>query len=84
MNIKNKTMTTEGLTKETEIRLAEFFNNDIDPQSMAKTIRQLNHIIGLAVMRESETLKLDMDKVQDSFYWLNKLAEVLNPYLDVE
>lgn len=77
-------MTTEGLTKETEIRLAEFFNNNIDPKNMAKTIRQLNHIIGLAVMRESQTLKLDMDKVQDSFYWLNELAEVLNPYLEKE
>ena len=35
-------------------------------------------------MRENETLKLQMINLENSFYWLNQLAEVLNPYLDVE
>lgn len=77
-------MSANSLTKETELRLAEFFNKSIDPKTMAKIIRQLNHIIALGVMRESETLKLDVTKIQDSYYWLNKLAEVLDPYLEEE
>ncbi|KIA97894.1 hypothetical protein OA93_13070 [Flavobacterium sp. KMS] len=77
-------MSTNTLTKETQLRLTDFFNKSIDPISMAKTIRQVNYILALSLMRESETVKFDKISLENGFYWLNELAETLNPYLDVE
>ena len=77
-------MSTNTLSKETELRLTDFFNKTVDPISMAKTIRHLNYLVTLSVMRENETFKLDMTNLENGFYWLNQLAEVLNPYLDIE
>jgi hypothetical protein len=77
-------MSTNTLTKETQLRLTDFFNKSIDPISMAKTIRQVNYILALSLMRESETLKFDKISLENGFYWLNELAETLNPYLDAE
>ncbi|CAA9195845.1 hypothetical protein [Flavobacterium collinsii] len=76
-------MTTENFSKETETRLMDFFNNAIDPKDMAKSIRQVNHVLSLCVMRECETIQSELSNIDDNFYWLNKLAEVLDPYLDV-
>ncbi|KFF07138.1 hypothetical protein [Flavobacterium reichenbachii] len=76
-------MSTNTLSKETELRLADLFNNTIDSKSMAKTIRQVNYLLALNVMKneigQPETINLE-----DNFYWLNKLAETLDPYLDAE
>lgn len=77
-------MSTNNLSKEAEIRLMNFFNNTIDPQEMAKYLRQVNYVLALGALRQHETLQNEMDNLQNSFYWLNELAEVLNPYLDVE
>ncbi|MEO8535084.1 MAG: hypothetical protein ABI441_15100 [Flavobacterium sp.] len=77
-------MSTNNLSKETELRLTEFFNNSIDSKSMAKTIRQVNYLLALNAMREQEPLQSDKMDLDDSFYWMNKLAEILDPYLDVE
>jgi hypothetical protein len=77
-------MSTNTLTKETQLRLTDFFNKSIDPISMAKTIRQVNYILALSLMRESETVKFDKISLENGFYWLNELAETLNPYLDAE
>lgn len=77
-------MSTNTLSKEAELRLTDFFNKTVDPKYMAKIIRHLNYLVTLCVMRENETLKLEMINLENSFYWLNQLAEVLNPYLDVE
>jgi nitrogen fixation/metabolism regulation signal transduction histidine kinase len=84
MNQKNKTMTMEGFNKETEIRLINFFNNAIEPEEMAKLIRQVNHILSLSIMRKDETLHCEIINLGIGFYWLNRLAEALDPYLDVE
>jgi len=51
---------------------------------MSKAIRKLNYILALGLMREDKTLKNQIEDVENSFYWLNELAEVLNPYLNVE
>ena len=83
-NLKNKTMTTEGLSKEVETRLKYFFIDVMDPEDMAKTIRQVNHILSLCVMRGCETVESEVKNIEDNFYWLNKLAEALDPYLDVD
>lgn len=77
-------MSTNNLSKETETRLINFFNNTIDPKEMAKAIRQANYLLALGVIRESEILQNEIINLENSFYWLNKLAEILNPYLDVE
>jgi hypothetical protein len=81
---KNKTMTTESLSKETETRLINFFRNTIDSEDMAKTIRQVNYVLSLCAMRGCETVETEFNNLEDNFYWLNKLAEVLDPYLDVD
>lgn len=83
-NLKNKTMTTEGLSKEVETRLKVFFIDVIDPKDMAKLIRQVNHLLSLCVMRGCETVESEIKNIEDNFYWLNKLAEALDPYLDVD
>lgn len=81
---KNKTMTTESLSKETETRLIEFFRETIDYEDMAKTIRQVNYVLSLCAIRGYETVETEFNNLEDNFYWLNKLAEVLDPYLEVE
>ncbi|GAA6767823.1 hypothetical protein AAFH68_37730 [Flavobacterium sp. CGRL1] len=77
-------MSTNTLSKETEKRLLTFFNTTIDPEKMAKAIRQVNFVLALGLIRENETLQQEINKLENSFYWLNELAEILNPYLDVE
>ena len=75
-------MSTTTLSKEAEIRLMNFFNDTIEPEIFAKTIRQLNYLLALEVMRKNETLNTEIINVENSFFWLNELAEILNPYLD--
>lgn len=77
-------MSTNTLSKEAEKRLTDFFNKTIEPEGMAKAIRQVNYILALGILRKDETLKNQIEEVENSFYWLNELAEVLNPYLSVE
>jgi hypothetical protein len=72
-----------NLSKETEIRLTEFFTNIIDPKDMAKAIRQVNYMLALNTLRERETIQSIRD-LENSFYCMNRLAEALDPYLDVE
>ena len=77
-------MTTEGLSKEVETRLKDFFRKTIDSEDMAKTIRQVNYVLSLCAMRGCETVETEFNNLEDNFYWLNKLAEALDPYLDVD
>ncbi|MDX6191811.1 hypothetical protein ACHRV5_17160 [Flavobacterium sp. FlaQc-52] len=72
-------MSTNTLSKKAETRLIDFFNNTIDRKDMAKVLRQVNYILALGVIKEEGATDLE-----DNFYWLNELAEVLNPYLDKE
>ena len=77
-------MSTNTFSKETELRLADFFNNSIDPRSMAKTIRQANYLLALHAMQENQALQSEKINLEDCFYWLNQLAEILNPHLHLE
>lgn len=77
-------MSTNTLSKETELRLADFFNKTVDPQSLAKAIRQINYLIGLSIIRDCETLQSETVNLEKGYYWLNELAEILNPYFEVE
>ncbi len=51
---------------------------------MAKTIRQVNYVLSLCAIRGCETVETEFNNLDDNFYWPNKLAEVLDPYLDGE
>ncbi|OXB02661.1 hypothetical protein B0A81_18995 [Flavobacterium plurextorum] len=77
-------MSTNTISRETEIRLLNFFNDRIEPEEMAKTLRQVNFTLALGVMSEHESLQNEITKLRDGLYWLNELAETLNPYLDLE
>jgi hypothetical protein len=75
-------MSTNTLSREAEIRLLEFFNDRIDPMSMAKALRLVNFNLALNAMNEQN---FTTEKaLRDCFVWLNELAETLNPYLDLE
>lgn len=77
-------MSTNTLSKETEKRLTDFFNYTIDPEEMSRTIRKLNYVISLGILRQDPTLQNELLNLEDGFFWLNELAEVLNPYLNLE
>ena len=61
-------MSINNLSEETEIRLIDFFKNNINPGDMAKVIRQVNYILALSVLREFETLQAEINNLQNSFY----------------
>ncbi|KRB54166.1 hypothetical protein [Flavobacterium sp. Root186] len=77
-------MSTNKLSEEVENIIKDFFVNRFDPKDLAKTIREVNYALSLCSMRGCETLESELNNIDDNFYWLNKLAEVLDPYLDVE
>lgn len=77
-------MTTESLSKEVETRLKDFFIDVIDAKDMAKTIREVNYVLSLCSMRGCETIESEIKNIDDNFYWLNRLAEVLDPYLEID
>lgn len=82
-NLNLKNMGKNHFSKEVEIRLKDFFTNTIDSDEMARAIRQVNYILSLSIIR-GETVETEFNNLEDNFYWLNKLAEVLDPYLDVD
>ena len=77
-------MSVNSLTKETELRLNEFFNQETDPKSFAKTIRKVNYLLAMSLMRDCETMQIDPKSVEEGYFWLNELAEILNPYMEME
>lgn len=77
-------MTTQNLSKDVETRLKYFFIDVIEPKDIAKMIRQVNYTLSLCSMRGCETMESEIKNIDDNFYWLNRLAEILDPYLDVE
>ncbi|SFD21125.1 hypothetical protein [Flavobacterium phragmitis] len=77
-------MKTKTLSQEAETRLIDFFNHIIDPEDMAKTLRLANFSIALGVMNEYEYFQNEIIKLSDCYFWINELAEILNPYLSEE
>ncbi|ABQ07552.1 hypothetical protein [Flavobacterium johnsoniae] len=75
-------MITEMPLNEIEVKLNDFFTDKIDCKEMAKMIREVNNALSLCVMRGCETIESEIKNIDDNFYWLNKLAETLDPYLD--
>ncbi|MRX37655.1 hypothetical protein GJU43_00055 [Flavobacterium sp. LC2016-23] len=77
-------MATEKISKELENRIADFLNTAIDPKDMAKTIRQVSYTLSLCAMTKNEIVLFGKSSIESNFYWLHRLAEVLDPYLDVD
>ncbi len=75
-------MTINNFSHEMETKLNDFFTDKIDCKEMAKMIREVNNALSLSVMKKCETIESGIKKVDDNFYWLNKLAEILDPYLE--
>ncbi|MBB4802697.1 hypothetical protein HNP37_002772 [Flavobacterium nitrogenifigens] len=51
---------------------------------LPKLQSQVNLTLALDVLNDQENIQTNAAKLGDSFYWLNELAEILNPYLDLE
>lgn len=75
-------MITDIFSNEVKTRLNDFFTDNIDCKEMAKLIREVNNALSLSVMRGCETIESEITNIDDNFFWLNKLAETLDPYLD--
>ena len=75
-------MSKNNLSKETEKKLLDFFDNTIDPESFAKAIRQLNYVIALSKVLEDENKYAQKENLKQGFHWLTELAEIVNPYLE--
>ena len=80
MNTENKELTT-NISNE---RLNSFFNETIDGSTMAKYIRRVNYILALTAIRQNNDNPIDKEWLDDGYYWLNELAEVLDPNINIE
>lgn len=64
-------------------KLTTFFTEQVDAKSMAQFLRRASYLIALSYIRSDErTNCMSQEWTDDSFYYLNELAEVLDPVLD--
>jgi len=76
-------MTTEILNTEQQEKLMTFFNEKLDPQEFAKIIRRYNYEMSLMMIRNNESDNvINKQWVDDGFYWLNELVEIVDPNLN--
>ncbi|MEO8255174.1 MAG: hypothetical protein ABI554_12400 [Flavobacterium sp.] len=64
-------------------KIINFFDKTIGTKDFAKFIRRTNYILSLTAIRDNDNL-IDKDWLDNSYYWLNEFAEVLDPYLDAK
>ena len=79
-------MNQEKIKESIEEKIKEFLNRDIDPKTLALYLRKYNHAI---ISNEMERLSVDfeymyLDEIKDGYYWVNQVAELLDPYLKKE
>ena len=80
--MSTKNTTPKGYTNE---KLIEFFEKTIDPEAMARYIRRINYILALTVIRMDENKNpINPEWLDDGFYFLNELAEILEPNLYID
>lgn len=77
-----KQISSENNKTATE-RLTAFITQDIDAKSLAKKLRRLNYVIATDVLSNSESGQ-NTEWANTGFYWINELAEILDPMLDIE
>mgnify|MGYP003693144975 FL=1 len=63
--------------------LLKFFTETVDTKTMAQSLRRATYLIALSYIRAEETVNpMNKEWTDDSFYFLNELAEVLDPVLE--
>ena len=78
-------MDSKNENQYTNNKLNKFLDKRIDEKTLAKCIRRVNYILSLSIIRNDEDKNpIDKDWAVNGFYWLNELAEVLDPVLDNE
>jgi hypothetical protein len=62
-------------------KLMNFFNSIVDRKDMALYIRRSVYVMSKLALSSSEDL-FKKEWIDDGFYYLNELAETLDPYLE--
>lgn len=63
--------------------LLKFFKETVDAKSMAQSLRRATYLLALSYIRAEENVNpMNKEWMDDSFYFLNELAEVLDPVLE--
>lgn len=63
--------------------LIKYFTDDITPKEMAKSLRRATYLIALSYIRaEDGNNPMNKEWTDESYYFLNELAEVLDPVLE--
>ncbi len=64
-------------------KIIDFFETFVDAKSFAKSLRRATYLIALSYIRsEDNTNPMNKEWTDESFYFLNELAEVLDPMLE--
>lgn len=64
-------------------RLVTFFTEQVDAKSMAQSLRRAAYLIALSFIRsDGHSNVMSQEWADDSFYFLNEMAEVLDPVLE--
>lgn len=76
-------MENRSHTNEYNPKLAAFLNKIIDEKELAQSLRRAAYLIAMSFIRSEETTNPMCPKwTDDSFYYLNELAECLDPVLE--
>ena len=64
-------------------KLTAFFTAQVDVKDFAKSLRRAAYLIALSYIRsEDNTNPMSKEWTDESYYFLNELAEVLDPVLE--
>lgn len=65
-------------------KVKRFFETEIEPDQFAKMMRRYNHevvMFHLEMETKGQHDRFDLYIMRDGLYWLNELAELLDPHL---
>lgn len=68
-------------------KVKEFFDKEIEASQFAKMMRRYNQAVVnfyLEMETRGQQGQFDLFVMKDGFYWLNELAELIDPQLDVD
>jgi hypothetical protein len=69
----------------TNHKLNELLDTVISEKSLATHLRRINYILSLTIMRIDETKNpINTEWAEKGFFWINELAEILDPVLEKE
>lgn len=78
--MKNPSHTDNNYSNE---KLNHFLSKEVDEQSLAMILRRAAYLIALSFIRHDEQSNcMNQDWTDESFYFLNELAECLDPSLN--